>query len=75
MKSSKKAYSNKNVLGGIEAAIELLCAAYGECTPTDVLRIAKCDESNCMRSIVLEVAKMREYRIVSSGRGYKILDW
>lgn len=75
MKSTKRAYSKHGVLDEISAAIELLCHEHGQCTPTDVLRLAKCDESNCMRSIVLEIAEQSDYRIVSSGTGYKILDW
>lgn len=75
IKIDKKAYKRHSVLGEIQAAIELLCSEHGECTPTDVLRIAKCDQSPCMRSIVIEIAENNEYRIASSGRGYKILDW
>lgn len=75
MKTNKSAYSNQGVLDAIAASIELLCSEYKECTPTDVLRLAKCDESNCMRSIVIEIAERNGYRIISSGRGYKILDW
>lgn len=73
--NNKKAYLNVRVLDEIESALELLCDEYKKCTPTEVLRMCGFCESKEMRGIVLELAELRGYDIVSSGKGYKIIDW
>lgn len=73
--SNKKAYMNVRVIDELESAIDLLCEEYQCCTPTEVLRICKFCESREMRTVVLEIAESRGYRISSSGRGFKIFDW
>lgn len=72
---TKKSYYSKNVLVEFGAAIDILCEAFGRCTPTDVLRLVGVEEVNVTRRIVIDIAESRGYVVKSSGRGYVILDW
>lgn len=72
---SKSAYMNHNVIGEIEAAINILCEEHRYCTPTDVLRMLGYEETCLTRSLVCNIALMLEYRVISSGRGFRITDW
>lgn len=74
-KNNKTAYEGRDLIGEIDASINLLCMEFGRCTPTDVLRLAKIEETNTTRQIVIDVAKRAEFEVKSSGRGFVILDW
>jgi len=68
--TEKQAFA-KAVLPELNAAIGIL-AECGEFTATDVLRLARMPESNELRTIVVELAILRQVPIKSSGRGYRL---
>lgn len=65
-------YKNHNIIGEIIAAIDILLSQYEYCTPTDVLRLAKLDESDTTRRLVLDIAIGSGTRVKKSGRGFRI---
>lgn len=67
-------YPEHEIMGEINSAIELLCMEYGECTPTQVLRMCKIPSGKYTLALVIAVCDRYEYNYVPSGRGYKIVD-
>lgn len=70
--SKKSYYVRHEILSEIEAATDLLCCENGSCSPTDVLRLLRYNESDEMRSVVVACAYRNNLFIVRKGRGMRI---
>lgn len=73
--SSKKAYLEHSIIETIACAIELLCDNHHKCTPTEIIEFCGYKRSKELRTLILEVAEIYEYSVISSGKGYVIWSW